>query len=166
MRILTLLSCLLITACGFSPVYGTLGHQGYGQEDLLSYVDIGNIPDRDGQFLRNALIDRFYRAGRPANSQYRLSVSKIEESLRDLDITESSDSTRGQLRLDTEIVLSDAVTGETLLERNLNAITSYNILRSEFANRVSEQNTRDNALNNLAEKIERQIALYFERDHF
>lgn len=165
MRYLLIFSCLVIASCGFSPVYGTIGQKDYGQEDLLSYIDIKNIPDREGQFLRNALIDRFYRSGRPQNPQYSLSVTKIEESLRDLDITESSDATRGQLRLDTQITLSDAVTGETLVQRNINAITSYNILRSEFANRVSEQNTRQNALNNLAEQIERQITLYLKREH-
>lgn len=165
MRILALLSCLIIAACGFSPVYGTLGNdREYGQEDLLAYVSIGSIPDREGQFLRNALIDRFYRTGRPANPQYTLSFTPIKESVRDMDITENSDSTRGQLRLDTDVTLSDAITGEKLMERRLHSITSFNILRSEFANRVSEQNTRENALNDLARQIERQVTLYFKRE--
>lgn len=155
----------MLSACGFSPVYGTLGtDKEYGQEDLLSYVTIGSIPDREGQFLRNALIDRFYRYGRPTNPQYRLSLTPIEESVRDMDITENSDSTRGQLRLDTVMILSDAITGEKLLERRLHSITSFNILSSEFANRVSEQNTRENALNDLARQIERQLTLYFKRE--
>ncbi|MFP4314033.1 MAG: LPS assembly lipoprotein LptE [Alphaproteobacteria bacterium] len=166
MRNFFLLSLLfLLPACGFSPVYGNFSGNTYSQQDLLSYVSIDNIPDREGQYLRNVLIDRFYRHNRPANPQYILSFSPIQESVRDLDITESSDSTRGQLRLDTQVVLSDSITGEILLKRDLSAITSYNILRSEFANRVSEQNTRRNALDDLAEKIERHITLYFERQH-
>ena len=167
MRYFLVFCILILPSCGFSPVYGTLGKdKDFGQEDLLSYISIDNIPDRDGQFLRNALIDRFYRAGRPTNPQFKLSVEKIQESLRDLDITEDSDATRGQLRLDTTIILSDLQTGDVLLERRLNAITSYNILRSEFANRISEQNTRENALNNLADRIERQLVLYFQRENF
>lgn len=165
MRKLLVISCLLLASCGFSPVYGTLGtDKEYGQEDLLSYVTIGSIPDREGQFLRNALIDRFYRYGRPTNPQYQLSLTPIEESVRDMDITENSDSTRGQLRLDTVIILSDIITGEKLLERQLHSITSFNILSSEFANRVSEQNTRENSLNDLARQIERQLTLYFKRE--
>jgi LPS-assembly lipoprotein len=163
-RILLLFLVLLMPACGFSPVYGKLGDKEYGQEDLLSYVAIGNIPDRDGQYLRNALIDRFYRYGRPENPQFNLDIAKIEETLRDLDITEDADTTRGQLRLDTVMILYDSKTGEELITRKLRAITSYNVLRSEFANRVSEQNTRRNALDDLARQIELQINLYFKRN--
>lgn len=147
-------------------MYGTLGaDKDYGQEDLLSYVAIDGIKDREGQFLRNALIDRFYRSGRPTNPQFNLVISDIVETLRDLDITESSDATRGQLKLTTTMQLIDAKTGEELLTRKLRSTTSYNILSSEFTNRVSEQNTRENALNDLARQIELQLNLYFKRTH-
>ena len=166
MRYFLLLSLLLINACGFSPVYGNLGSdKDYGQEDLLAYVAIDSIKDREGQFLRNALIDRFYHDGRPTNPQFNLVVSDITETLRDLDITESSDATRGQLKLTTTMQLFDAKTGEELIERKLRSTTSYNILSSEFTNRVSEQNTRENALNDLARQIELQLNLYFKRTH-
>ena len=166
MRYFLLLSLSLLAACGFSPVYGNLGSdKDYGQEDLLSYVAIAEIKDREGQFLRNALIDRFYRHGRPTNPQFNLVISEIVETLRDLDITESSDATRGQLKLTTTMQLLDAKTGEELIARKLRSTTSYNILSSEFTNRVSEQNTRENALNDLARQIELQLNLYFKRTH-
>src|SRR5690606_16052602 len=54
------LATLVLAACGFSPVYGTLGQgQSAAAEAYLSQVSIDNIPDREGQYLRNALIDRF-----------------------------------------------------------------------------------------------------------
>tara|TARA_B100000085_G_C18542993_1_gene512714 strand:- start:728 stop:1240 length:513 start_codon:yes stop_codon:yes gene_type:complete len=164
MRILLVLMCLIIASCGFSPVYGTLGHDNdFGTESLLAVIDIANIPDREGQFLRNELIDRFYRSnGRPAQPQYRLVVSDLQETLRDLDITERSDSTRGQLRIDAHIALIDLKTQETLLERDLHSASSYNILGSEFATRVSEQNTRENVLNALGQRIETQVTLYLK----
>ena len=163
MRLLALASLFLLTACGFHPVYGVNKHTSIGVEEKLAATQINTIPDREGQFLRNALIDRFYRAGRPINPAYTLSIDPIRESKRDLDITIDADATRGQLRLTTTMRLDDQSTGETLLERQLVSITSYNILASEFTNRVSEQNTRENALRDLAEQIENQIALYFKR---
>ncbi len=162
---LILASLLIISACGFSPVYGTLGHDNeFGTEDLLALVAIDNIPDREGQFLRNELIDRFYRYERPTNPQYRLKVKYLTESLRDLDITEDSDSTRAQLRMQAQIELLDAVTGESLMQRTLHSASSYNKLGSEFATRASEQSTRENVLNALAQRIETQVTLYLKRN--
>lgn len=164
-RLLSLLLVLLVSACGFSPVYGTLGHdKAFGTESLLALVAIDNIPDRDGQFLRNELIDRFYRDGRPSNPQYRLKVEGLTETRQDLDITESSNATRGQLKMEANVILSDTKTGEKLMTRHLHAVSSYNILGSEFTNRVSEQSTRDNVLVSLAQRIETQITLYLRRE--
>ena len=158
-------SALPLAACGFEPMYGNAPttESSAVVSSELEQVSILNIPDREGQFLRNALIDRFYRTGRPVNPQYKLVVDKINETTTDLDITKSSDATRGQLKLVTSMRLESIETGKTLLTRRLTSIGSYNILGSEFANRVTEQNTRENALNDLARQIELQIGLYLKR---
>ncbi len=157
---------LSLSACGFEPVYKANSLSDSGQESVISaleQVEIGNIPDHSGQFLRNALIDRFYRNGRPENPRYQLTVAKISEATTDLDITKTSDATRGQLKLSTVMSLNDKQTGKTLLTRKLTSISSYNILGSEFTNQVTEENTRQNALNDLARQIELQIGLYLRR---
>lgn len=158
-----LLSLLLLAACGFHPQYGVNKYTSHGAEEHLALVHIEGIPDREGQYLRNALIDRFYREGRPDKVAYILNVEDIREVREDLDITKDSDSTRGQLRLSTRMKLRKATSGEILLDRNLRAITSYNILGSEFTNRVAEENARQNALDDLASQIELQIVLYLKR---
>ena len=167
MRFFTLfaaLICAAVTAsCGFHPVYGVNKYTAVGVEEYLSQTAISSIPDREGQYLRNALIDRFYRSGRPASPQYTLNVAPITEISRDLDITIDSDTTRGQLVLTTSISLQNNQTRENVLDRNLRSVVSYNIIDSQFANRVSEQNTRENALNDLARQIEEQLAFYFKR---
>lgn len=166
MRNIALLAvCLIIAACGFHPVYGVNKYTSTGVEEFFAQTDIGNIPDREGQYLRNALIDRFYRGGRPTNPKYRISLSPVTESVRDLDVTIDSDATRGQLQLRTQMNLINIETQETLLTRNLRSITSFNIIESEYANRVSEQNTRENALDDLARQVEEQLAFYFKREH-
>ncbi|GJL85703.1 MAG: twin-arginine translocation pathway signal protein [Micavibrio sp.] len=164
-KLLAIFSILLLAGCGWEPVYGDLGSktEQNAVEATLAQIAITNIQDREGQYLRNALIDRFYRHARPANAAYTLSVGKIQERLTDLDITKSSDATRGQLRLSTTIVLIDRKTENEVLTRKLRSITSYNILGSEFTNRVSEENARQNALDDLARQIELQISLHFQR---
>ena len=160
---LTLAMTLATTACGFEPVYGVNRNTHTGVEEKLQQISIGNIPNREGQFLKNELITHFYRDGRPTNPRYALHVDPISESLSDLDITKDSDATRGQLRLSTSIQLSDGKTGKAVLERSMVAIASYNILASEFTNRVSEQNARENALTDLARQIEQYVALYLKK---
>ena len=154
---------LTLTACGFQPMYGTASRGNSSIESVLAQVEIGNIPDREGQFLRNDLIDRFYADGRPVSPKYLLAIEPIHETTRDLDITKSSDATRAQLRLETQMALKDMSTGEIVLKRKLTAISSYNVLTSEFATRVSEQNMRENGLKDLARQIELQVGLYFKR---
>ena len=155
---------LLLTACGFTPMHGKYSAQNTQiLQDTLSSIYIENIPDREGQFLRNELIDRFYQNGRPKQPAYKLRIENINETITDLDITKSSDATRAQLRLTTKLSLQDTQTSAIVLRRDLTAITSYNILQSQFTTRVSEQDARENALNELAAQIERQLALYFKR---
>ena len=154
-----------LSACGFEPMYGTAfqSTQGADVQAEFSQIEIGNIKDKSGQYLRNALIDRFYRDGRPQNPRYTLNISDISEGVIDLDVTKNSDATRAQLRLDTAMSLVDNESGEVVLERPLRTISSFNVLTSEFATRVSEENTRKNALDNLARQIEMQIGLFFKR---
>lgn len=167
--LMSVVACVLCVGCGFQPMYGSYGaltgqEQGAIQEQLTQ-IEISNIPDREGQYLRNVLIDRFYKSGRPVNPRYILNVSEINEKTYDLDITVSSDATRAQLTLSSSMQLVDSENKEVVLTRGLRASASYNILESKFATRVSEQKTRENALDELARQIELQIALYLSRAH-
>lgn len=163
-KFLTLITLITLTACGFHPVYGVNKYTSTGVEEHLSQIHIAGIPDREGQFLRNELIDRFYRSsGRPSNPRYTLSINNLRESINELDITIDADSTRGQLKTSANMILYDKQLDKTVLERNLSSIASYNILASEFTNHVSEQNARENLLRDLARQTEQQIALYFKK---
>ena len=153
---------LFISACGFKPMYSS-NNSAPDLNAELAQIEIGNIPNKSGQYLHNALIDKFYSDAYPQNAAYSLKVSPIQEKIIDLDITKTSDATRAQLHLKTQITLTNNDSDEIVLTRKLSSISSYNILTSEFATRVSAQNTRENALNDLANQIELQIGLYMRR---
>ncbi|MGB1077710.1 MAG: LPS assembly lipoprotein LptE [Bdellovibrionales bacterium] len=149
---------LWLSACGFTPVYSKYGKEN--AQSALSNIEIGIIPDQEGQFLRNVLIDNFYQNGYPSNPRYHLSIEPIQERVRDLDVTITSDTTRAQLKLSTSFKVIDKQTEEEILSRNIKSITSYNVLGSEFSTRVTERNARENALIDLARQIERAITLF------
>lgn len=163
---LTALTALcVLSGCGFQPVYGT--HDRTGQpmavQQSLNDIYIGNIPDQEGQFLRNLLIDRFYYGGRPQDARYHLEIDPVRQQTHELGITKSADATRSQLRLTTRMQLHDRESGKVIMSRRLVSITSYNVLESQFTTRVSEQAARESALNDLARQIETHLALHFRR---
>ena len=59
--LLTSVACLAVVSCGFTPMYGTAFQDGavVDVRKELAHIEISNVKDREGQYLRNALIDRF-----------------------------------------------------------------------------------------------------------
>lgn len=169
MRSFSLIAVLLVSACGFSPVYGTnsVNNETQAQNTRVKFalndINIAAIPNREGQYLRNALVDRFYFNGTPSKARYNLVIDPIKERTYNFDITRDSEATRRQLELTTHMQLIDTHSGKTILKRPLNSIASYNVLSSEFSTLVTEQNARDDALNDFSRQIEREVALYFKR---
>lgn len=161
-----MLAALVVTACGFEPIYGDATRDSYGAsttEDTLSKIAIGNIPDEEGQILRNALMDRFYRHGRPAAPSYQLRVAPLQEQTANLDVTIESETTRRQIRMTTSFALIDTSTQEAVLQRPVHAISSYNVLGSQFTTLVTERDTKEAVLNDIARQIEDQISLYIRK---
>lgn len=156
-----IIAAFIVAGCGFEPLHGQSTRTA--DQNLYNQIFIDNIPEREGQILRNELIDRFYTKGRPADPAYILKIDAIEETQTNLDVTATADTTRNQLRLDTKMRLEDRATGALLLERDLISITSYNVLQSQFTTRVSEDNARENVLKDLARQIDIQTGLYFKR---
>lgn len=159
---------LLVAACGFEPVYGTKAGKIHAQDgkdspvlEAFDKTSIAMIPNREGQILRGELIKRMYRSGYPAEPAYRLTVRPVSISEIDLDLTKAADTTRAQLRVSSSFTLSDLNARTLVLNRPVYAVTSYNILGSEFTNRVAKQAALENALADLARQIELQLSIYF-----
>lgn len=167
MLVLPLISyLLLLSACGFEPMYGGSTQNAYGDvsnENELSQIYISNIPDESGQYLRNALIDRFYRHGRPTHPDFTLYVAPLQERETNLDLTVESETTRAQLRIQTEIRLMESGGTKPVLTRQIRGFNSYNVLGSQFTTIVSEDDARKAILDDLARQIERELILYFGR---
>lgn len=158
------LALLFVAGCGFTPMYAKSGTASKVAADaFLSTISIDYIPDRAGQYLRNQLIDRFHSQIDRDQPDYILNMSPIVENRTDLDITKSADATRARLDISTTMTLIDAKTGTPVLNRTLTSATSFNILSSQFTTRVSEDNARLNALDDIARQAEQQVMLYKNR---
>ena len=151
------ITLLVLSACGFTPVYGT---KDIGS--AIANIEIGVIPDRDGQIVRNNLIDYLYRDGYPANPAYRLDVSPIDETIIEIGIDRADEASRAQLRQETDIALVNLDTNEIVLKRTVRSTSSYNILAGQFTTFVTQNDARNQALNALSDTIIIQLELYFK----
>lgn len=164
LKAFVIVAILILAGCGFSPMYGkNVGAAGMTAAQGLDNVEIALIPDQSGVYVRNILIDGFYQGGYPSDPAYILEVSKIVETQLDLDITQNSEATRKQIRLSATMILKEKNTGNAMVTRTINSLTSYNILGTQFTTRISENDAREVGLADLARQIQRQTALYFKK---
>jgi LPS-assembly lipoprotein len=157
----TVFVVLLLSACGFHPMYGD--HSDAATAANYSNIEIGNIPNRDGQYLRNQLIDRMYLDGRPADTVYALKIAPVKTITTNLGIRRDATATRAMVETDTTIQLVEKTSGKLLLQRDIRATGGYNLLDNQFATIVSRQSVDNHMLEEMAEDIVTELGLYFHR---
>jgi LPS-assembly lipoprotein len=160
--VVALAMVLALSACGFQPMYAKRGPLGGTAGEEMAKVRIANIPDRTGQQLRNALIDRMQPQGQDKEPAYRLEVSLLEQQVN-LGIQQDATATRGQLRYTGTYVLRDAQ-GKELLREGFRASPSFNILNSEFSTILSSEDARERGVKQIADDITARLAMYFTRE--
>lgn len=162
-----IVAAFALVGCGFSPVYGKYANGGASSpvSQALDSVYIATIPDRSGQKLRNLLLDRFYKTGNKnaANAQYRLVVSSVDEVIYGLGIAKDAAATRSQIKQTAYFTLTRSGDPEStpLIERNITAISSFNTLASQYTTLVTEEDARDQTINDLANQITTMLEMYF-----
>lgn len=151
-----LAGALLVGACGFQPMYGSAGVAGGTVAERLEAVEIGTIPDRTGQKLRNALIDRMHRSGEAA-PQYRLDVS-VTTAEQKLSISKDSSTERAQLVYVAKFRLVDKASGKQLLASSTKTDIVYDFLQEQYGLLVSRDNAFDRAIGEVSEEITNRVA--------
>lgn len=158
---LALVTATLVTAgCGFRPMMGDMG--GETMAERLDQVDIANLGDRAGQQLRNLLIDRFYRDGRPAATIYRLEITLINVS-SPMGLQKDALASRGQWDIVTNFRLMHIATGKVVFQASSRAMPGFSYLNSQYASMVSETGALDRGLVQVADDIRSRVAMFLAR---
>jgi len=154
--LLTAILLLGPTGCGFRPLYGK--HQSTAATELLAEIRIGQIIDRNGQMLRNDLIDRLTPQGEPANPKYSL-VVVLTESMAGLGQQTNSYATLGEMQVSATFTLTDSA-GKVGFNGSSSAAVSVNFLGPRYGSVAVERDAEERALSQLADDIHDQIASY------
>ena len=158
-RILIPTLLLLLSACGFHPIYGGTDYSGTPVAAQMNAVAIDSIPDRAGQILRNALIDRMYAKGRPKQPAYRLHVT-LTTSVADVGILANATSTLSDLDTTGAYTLTDAA-GNQLLTGTAHSVTSYSRLDDQYATLAAHDSAVERTAREISEQIVNRLGVYF-----
>ncbi len=151
------LLALAMSACGFSPMYGTSGTD----PDAMNNVEIETIGGKYGQQLRNNLMDEMYRKSMPSHPQYALRVHNVSfnQNYLGLDKTTTAE-TRYQLTVSSNYSLIDLKTKQVVHENSVRSFVAYNALDSQFTTIVARTDAIDSGIEQISNRITQDLALY------
>jgi LPS-assembly lipoprotein len=153
-----LIVLILVTGCGFTPL---LAKQSITEQ--YPAIALSNIPDREGQYLRNQLLDRLAAKEQTVDAPYYLQIDPLVITVTNFGIQKDSTATRGEMQISAEMKLTDTKTQKILLQRTLKSVGGYNILENQYATIVSKQSLTEHLLQEMSATAVTEITLYFNR---
>jgi LPS-assembly lipoprotein len=164
MRLRALLPAVIVAfaaplaGCGFSPMYGGGGPGGGGP--VIGPVTIDEVPGKAG-FVFKAELEKLLSVERGGDPARRLTVALTETS-GGLGFRVDESASRSDLTLYASYKLSDA-DGKTVVAGAASSVASYDVPASAFGEIASQDDARERAAENLAEKVRANLALLLAR---
>lgn len=158
--LLCLLSALILSSCGFRPLYTPSEADAARPVDRLAAVRIEPLPDRAGQQLHNLLRDRLNPRGQPVRPAYRLEI-QLARTTEKVGIRKDETATRANLILNSAFVLRAMADDRVLYSGRVSSINSYNILDSQYPTDIARADALERGLRELSEDIKLHLAIYF-----
>ncbi|MDD3288955.1 MAG: LPS assembly lipoprotein LptE [Alphaproteobacteria bacterium] len=156
-RLFCVISLLFLSSCGFHPIYGNLGNES-PVDERMNQIAIANISNREGQVLRNQLIDRMYHHGRPSEPIARLEIS-LQSSDTSLGLQKDATTTRQEHSLSADYRLKD-MNDKVLFSGSARSIVSYSKLSAQYGTLAAQQNASDRSVKDVGEQIINRLSLY------
>lgn len=157
-RAVVALGLIGLTGCGFRPLYGERSAASVTAPELAA-IQIDSIANREGQLVRNNLLDKMQPRGMAPKPLYRLTVS-VGIARESLGIRTDETATRGSLTMNASYTLIDLASGSQMMSGSSRAVSSYNILDSDFATVISENDAIRRTAVDLSEEIKTRVAIF------
>jgi hypothetical protein len=158
------LAPLLMTGCGFEPVYSKRDNTQMPANDgskVFAGVDVAKITGRDGHQLQSELEDLLNPGGKiPERPQYRLIVTL---DLVEAPVGVSRDATvsRYNIHLDSRYTLYRNTDGKQIAQGALRHVSSYsNATNAYFSTYISRDDAIKGGITELAELYKLRLSAY------
>jgi LPS-assembly lipoprotein len=155
-----LLPLLTLAGCDFQPLYGNRATPGDAVTGDFAATQIDTIADRQGQLLRNELLDRLNYRGEPTKPNYELKI-KLTEVEQQILVRSDEVATAINLTSIADYELIDITSKRVLTSGRSTSINRYNILRSPYATVVSKEDAQKRAGQQIAEDLRTRLGVYF-----
>ncbi len=154
-----LLGGMILGACGFHPLYGTIGEDPAAQRIFASiYVD-PIAHERVGYDLRNNLIDLLRAADRPQGTAYRLHVD-VTETREGVALQNDATITRFDIVFVAKYELTDARL-KSVLKGTESTLESFDVAQSPYSSLTGQQDAEKRAAQDIAEHIRINLGVHF-----
>ena len=145
MKKFLLSSFLLISACGFSPLYKEVATQGGSVP-----VKVAPIPDQYGFSMRQIIQDKLGGASDP---QYVLNVSPPSFHTWDKTIDDKNFATMMGITGTVHYTLTENKTHKEILNSDTALTSSYSVVKDPYATTVAERKVKKELADQLAEQV-------------
>lgn len=148
-KLLILSIALIITSCGFTPVYKTIDENGSNAKNLAA-VKVESSHDLMGQFYTNKLSDLLNPASVNVEPKYRVKT-ELKKNKIPFAIQQDRTITRYKLVLVANYQLIDINNGKVIDEGTLRREGGYDRVDSDYATYISDGDTTKRIIRELAE---------------
>jgi LPS-assembly lipoprotein len=127
---------LALAGCGYHPLYGDSADSASPEE--LGSVYIAPISNRDGQVLRNFLIEQLDQNAQPGNPAHTLTIG-LQVQSTGIALSRDNTTSRTNITAVANFQLVDSATNKPVLKGVVRATTSYDVLQSDYATLASRE---------------------------
>lgn len=157
--VLALAACLVLSACGYQPLYGPRVDGTSASHDLAS-VSVAEPSTRLGQLIRNEIVSTIAPAGQQAEPLYVLELAPheaAEVTIRDFD----TGVLRRSLRVEAAFRLSQTGADGDLYAGRTFSQASYDRTGTPFGDRQARIEAEERAAKEVGADIATRLAAFF-----
>lgn len=158
--ILLTVAALVLTGCGYRPMYGSSATSP-GVAGSLASITIPEASDRPGQLVRNELISSM-QTGKGTEDRYLLNLTT---TLADNGVIQKQQPavTRQAILITTTYELVDKTSGTVVTKGTTFSRVAYDVIRQPFADLQAEKDATERAAREVGADIRTRLAAFFAK---
>lgn len=152
-------SFLLLSGCGFSPLYYSDESEASQTEQVL----VAPIADYNGYVLKKSIEDALNPKGVNGPKKYILEVKLNSPVLADQSIQGDSFASRKKITLSANYKLIDKSTNTTVLSSSTTALGAFNVFYEPYTTYQAEKKQTEDLVQIVANNISLRVAAYLKQ---
>lgn len=152
----------LLAGCGnggFKPLYGSSSVGGANVSEKLAQVDVGRVPGRVGQKVRNELIFATTGGGDRLPPEYRLDIA-IQEAVTSTLVRQDGDAASQVYNLTANFKLTRLSDNSVALQGTSYGKAGFNRFTSIYSNVRARRSAEDRAASTVSEDLKSRISAF------